>query len=681
MPAYKKNSFFQFFVLAFFLFIGFLFLPTTLHAQVLKPGKKFEEKKGGEKPTQQAPNAQTPSDTTQTATQDSTQQKAEIPDSIAYGPNTVWYLLMSDLKARRQQGRLPDTLVGRFQAYNFLQRYGYLRQDLGNMGTANQSIFATAPERLGYRWGFSNYDIYTLPPDSLRFFNTYSPYTELYLIQGGQGKSHLKVTFARNINPEWSFSVFYHRMSSNFITGRSFQRNDPQLTHQHVGGTMRYFTPSRRYKALFSYVHHFYDVAETGGLRTENDTLTANDLLEANDAALDPRLENAKSFQYGRRYNFYQEWALKKGSGLVLFHEMDFNHRGHAYRDEAFVAANEVYPRTFFDSTAKSRSIYKTVFVTNEQAAGVGIPLGKNGGRLNASAHWRTYKHETRLTRDSTDRDTTRILDLTSLLSVEADLMVQIKENPLRLRGQYVPETGEALLGAQFSYDAFAFRGRFVRYSPSLQAQRMFGGHYQWDNDFNNTQHAEIEATYSYAIKDWLTVQPRLNFTNIRNYIYFDENQQAAQYAPAISQFHAGLRLAGKRGPWSYFLEAGFHQNLDTALVQMPQLTAQGTLRHTRAVFSNAMQAVFGLDAYWKSAYFADAWSAPLQQFYWQDADRVGSFPVVDLYFNFKVRRVSVFLKLNNALLDVAGDGYHDTPFYFSQPRSFEVGVRWMFFD
>lgn len=93
MSVSKKNIFLQFFIFLFFAFTILLFSSTTVEAQVLKPGQKFEEKKGGEKPTQKLPQVQSPADSTQTAAQDSTQQQQtnEIPDSISYGQYGLVY--------------------------------------------------------------------------------------------------------------------------------------------------------------------------------------------------------------------------------------------------------------------------------------------------------------------------------------------------------------------------------------------------------------------------------------------------------------------------------------------------------------------------------------------------------------------------------------------------------------
>ena len=53
-----------------------------------------------------------------------------------------------------------------------------------------------------------------------------------------------------------------------------------------------------------------------------------------------------------------------------------------------------------------------------------------------------------------------------------------------------------------------------------------------------------------------------------------------------------------------------------------------------------------------------------------------------DLFMNFRIKRVLLFLKINNLLQGLAGvQGYYNTPVYIGQGRGVELGVNWLFFD
>src|SRR5690606_8188271 len=118
-----------------------------------------------------------------------------------YGPTTSRYFYESDIFYNREVLRPIDTLIRNFHRNaNYVQRFGNLYQNLGNMGTAISPIYYQSPDQIGVRTGFHVYDLYW-DADPLRYFDTKSPYTNMQLILGGQGRSITRVTFSRNINP------------------------------------------------------------------------------------------------------------------------------------------------------------------------------------------------------------------------------------------------------------------------------------------------------------------------------------------------------------------------------------------------------------------------------------------------------------------------------------------------
>ncbi|MEM6299079.1 MAG: putative porin, partial [Bacteroidota bacterium] len=181
----------------------------------------------------------------QTAPQDTSTTQTASNDSIAayYDFKTTNFMRERDLFFFGDSGQVLDTTLYPRYRYNEVQRNENLYQNLGNIGTAMHPIYYKTPDQIGTRWGITVYDPHKVGVQDVRYFNSQSPFTNLYLVQGGQGKTDLVVEFARNINPEWNVELFYNRKAANRVVGDNFSRNDVMLTHQVFGAATRFFTP------------------------------------------------------------------------------------------------------------------------------------------------------------------------------------------------------------------------------------------------------------------------------------------------------------------------------------------------------------------------------------------------------------------------------------------------------
>ena len=82
-----------------------------------------------------------------------------------------------------------DTVIRDFHRFTYVQRSLNTLQDLGNIGTSSRSIFYQVPQVIGASSGFQSYDV-VWDAEELRYYDTKSPYTKMYVILGGKGRSN-----------------------------------------------------------------------------------------------------------------------------------------------------------------------------------------------------------------------------------------------------------------------------------------------------------------------------------------------------------------------------------------------------------------------------------------------------------------------------------------------------------
>ena len=114
-------------------------------------------------------------------------RKKLIDDStkMVFGPNTSLYFLEKDVKKNRIRKIEGDTSLYNFHYFEPVAKSGWMYQDLGNVGSAAKPIFYQLPSMIGTTSGFEAYDPYYFGPDSMRYYDTKSPYTQMNAFFGG----------------------------------------------------------------------------------------------------------------------------------------------------------------------------------------------------------------------------------------------------------------------------------------------------------------------------------------------------------------------------------------------------------------------------------------------------------------------------------------------------------------
>ena len=176
--------------------------------------------------------------------------------------------------------------------------------------------------------------------------------------------------------------------------------------------------------------------------------------------------------------------------------------------------------------------------------------------------------------------------------------------------------------------------------TPDFYLQHYRSNHYQWDNDFKKTYRFYVGGEIAYPTQ-W--VKPRLNvsFENITNYIYFDNQGLPQQTDGSIQVLAADLQL-NITTPWV---------NLD-----------------------NSMR--------FFTKYYAPLLNPALGQFCVQDQEKVGNYPVMNVYANFYVKhiRLKLFAQYQHFNASFMNKQYFAMPGYPMAPDMFRAGLAWHFY-
>jgi len=197
-------------------------------------------------------------------------------------------------------------------------------------------------------------------------------------------------------------------------------------------------------------------------------------------------------------------------------------------------------------------------------------------------------------------------------------------------------------------------------------------------------------------------LKPHLSLTRITDHIYFEHkfkgskdlksSQKVTTIAvPKQTKKHADivtlgtdLDLAfGAYMHWDSEFTAAKALGPSAELFNIPTFLINSRLYYTNTTDAGNGTFETGIDVHWKSSYKADAYDPVTQQFYLQDVFTVHSYPIIDLFLNFRIKNFGAFLKFShcNESWLAPAPGYFVTPYYPGQKKAFDIGINWSFFD
>jgi hypothetical protein len=87
-----------------------------------------------------------------------------------------------------------------------------------------------------------------------------------------------------------------------------------------------------------------------------------------------------------------------------------------------------------------------------------------------------------------------------------------------------------------------------------------------------------------------------------------------------------------------------------------------------------------GIDVRYHSEYFAPAYMPATGQFYMQQEQQIGNYPVMSIYANFHLKRTRFFVQYYHLNQLFMNGLYYSTPNYPINPAILKFGLTWNFY-
>ena len=515
--------------------------------------------------------------------------------------------------------------------------------------------------------------------NEVKYYDVKTPTTTFVYHNAMRNGAALNSTYTQNVGKNFNFSLEYMGLRSQGNYKESLAANNNTIF------TGNYRSKDNKYEAFAHFIHQNVTNQENGGI-VNNELYLNGDDAYRNKSNVEVRLNGSNSrFSYRRYYLSHQ---------FAPFNVEKFPFK---IRHTIFHQSNK-----YFYGDASPQPLY-----TNADTSGllVGYPLFTGKYSRNLSNTVSLLWDNERFKMDAGVRH--QLLNLgVSDEAVIGNLTVPegIRENRFGIVGNLnidILNTISLISGLEFSKgEKF---GNFLRSTNKLRFEPIEGyfvdGKVNFQSatpSFNYHLNASPYLRFNYFTTDlknqnilevggnvnlkWFNTQLFVNYFRIDNFTYFDSDALPKQSNSSvnISQIGGDATFAFKK---IHLQTKLLFQNTLTNkdLFPSPSVIARANLYYQTKAFKNAAEIQTGIKGYYFSNFNSRDYFPMLNEFSLPNTEAfsIGGRPVLDAYFNLKVKRMFFFIEGQHFTTLIKNNTVYTAPHFPLYDFRLNIGIVW----
>jgi len=576
--------------------------------------------------------------------------------------------------------------------FNYLRKDRYGLLPFANTGqTYNTLIYnfnnqRTLPGYIAQARHFAYQEV-----DEINYYRNPTPLTELYYRSAFEQGQQLDAFFALNIHPRLNMSIAYKGV-------RSLGKYQNALTSTgNFRYTVSYNTKNERYFVKAHWVAQDLLNQENGGLTEESIQLFEDEDPDVDDRSrLTVNFEDAENILDGTRvyvnhyYNLIQKKDSLKDYALSIGHIFNSENKFYSYTQET---ANDIFGEAFdqssFTDRTDSEETYNEVNAVYEDAK-----LGRLKFQANATNY--DYGYNAVLIQDPDgDGVSERVPNKLQGTSVAAGGSYENRIGLFDIKGNAQVN----ILGDFDGFNIYGEAGVVIDSTKKITASiisnarpagynhLLFQSNYLNYNWFNADTYDTVK-TNQLALKvdapSWVNIDASI--TTLQDYAFFaldpsDNLVNSFQTNEAINHLKVTANKNIKYGKFNLDLTATY-QNVsgEEGVINVPEVVTRGSFYFTDRLFKKALFLQTGFTANYFTKYNLNAYDPILAQFYVQNTEEFGEFPLFDFFLNMKVRQTRIFVKAEHFNSGLTGNDFYSAPGNPYRDFNVRFGIVWNFF-
>jgi hypothetical protein len=568
---------------------------------------------------------------------------------------------------------LPDY---RFRMYDPARRQTIDWATNGNLGAAARPLLFEVPAQVGFSTGIRAFDLYHISPPDLAFFKHSRSFSEVFFSQGRtQNDGTLRARFGRNFSGGTRFALDYRTI--NNLGQYRFQRA------RHTSLAMGLWVPvGSRYECIFIFSKNTNRQNENGGI-TDDSVFDGDNFSGAVTAPIWLDAEKATSRLADQMLHLTQHLVFlgnEQAGKRVLraTHTFDWTTSSFKYADPSVASNPEFYGDFLVDARGirhflQLRQYDNTLLLSTFKARKAGRPSDLLAAGLRYSLF--DLQQEPG---DSLFSNLFLTGEMAITPSARFGLNARAQLGLLKNIGEYQVD-GDIFLSLG---KAGALRAGLSsrRYPPPLLYSRWYLSKREiWNNNFAKPLVNTLWGSYSLP---WLGFEAMVRTHLVNNYLYFNQNREAAQTSAPVQVLQLVFAENIRLGRWHLDNTFALQQNNRSDVVRLPAWFSKNSLYYEGPMFKKNMRLTIGFDFRINAAFTPDGYNPMNWQFHLQDTLRQQAYPWLDAFVAFKVQSFRFFLRYENMYNFIEPSRvFYQTAAYPQPLKGIRFGINWRFMD
>lgn len=608
---------------------------------------------------------------------------SQTPPTKKEKPPIDYYKIIS---ADRDTTFVDTTLsIQKKYKFNYLRKDNFELLQFSNVGqTYNSLAYSFDNLNLKPLFAAQSHHFNYKEIEDINYYNVPTPLTELYFKTAYAQGQQLDAFFTINTSPQFNFSIGYKGV-------RSLGKYQHILTS--TGNflfTANYNTKNRRYFARIHVAEQDVFNQENGGLTDNSLQLFINDDPEFSDRGrLDVKFEDAENKLEGLRFygdHYYELLSQRDSTGysvLTIGNVLSY--------EDKFFRYNQKKPFTGFGPSYETADLFTETKLEDFNVKAYADFNNSLIGKITAWAGYTDFNY---------GYDSVLILD-------EERIPNRIKGNIIEAGASYEKEyRGFKLSGKGAINVAGDFDGNYLQGAASYDLNEEYNAkasitvhsvapnfnfllyqsdyqNYNWKTALNNVKTQEL----NFQINTKKFGNASVSYTGIDDYAYFgikanDSTPSPLQASERVDYLKVKAEKEFRFGKFGLDNTVMYQQVLSGETVfNVPQLITRNSLYYEDHWFKRALFMQTGVTFQYFTKYNMNAYDPVLAEFYVQNDQELGGFPLVDIFFNAKIRQTRIFFVYENFTSIFGGKNEHfSAPGQPYRDNVLRFGLVWNFF-